>query len=202
MFTGIIEELGQIKSIEWKTEGARFYITAKEILEDGKKGDSICVNGCCLTIIEIHPCEWSCDVVRETLNCTTFRNLREGDPVNLERAIKLQDRLGGHLVQGHVDEVGMITQKKALDDGSWWMTIKTPPPLLRYMVYKGSIAIDGVSLTIAAIADNQFSFAMIPHTAALTTLGSKQPGEWVNLEVDLMAKYVERLLRPLHKSIG
>ncbi len=196
MFTGIVEELGRIIAIDWKAEGARFHIQANTVLSDAKQGDSISVNGCCLTIVDCQAGKWSCDLVEETLKRTYFRALQPGDSVNLERAIKYQDRLGGHLVQGHVDEVGQITCKKPLKDGSWWVTIQTSPALMRYIVHKGSIAIDGVSLTVAEIDHHHFSFAMIPHTAQVTTLGIKKSGDFVNLEVDLMAKYIERLMTP------
>lgn len=196
MFTGIVEELGRITAIDWIAEGARFHIQASKVLSDAKQGDSISVNGCCLTIVDHHAQGWCCDLVEETLKRTYFRTLRPGDLVNLERAIKYQDRLGGHLVQGHVDEIGQIACKKPLKDGSWWVTIQTSPSLMRYIVHKGSIAIDGVSLTVAEINHNQFSFAMIPHTAQVTTLGIKNVDCLVNLEVDLMAKYIERLITP------
>ncbi|WP_068469435.1 riboflavin synthase [Candidatus Protochlamydia phocaeensis] len=196
MFTGIVEELGKIASIEWKTSGARFHISAHRVLEDAKIGDSISVNGCCLTLVDFSSQGWYCDVVQETLDRTNFRLLKEGDSVNLERAIRYQDRLGGHLVQGHIDDVGTIKNKQALSDGSWQVTIQLSPDLMKYLVYKGSIAVDGVSLTIATLGEKDFSFAMIPHTAQVTTLGIKKPGELVNLEVDLMAKYIERLLVP------
>ncbi|CUI16840.1 riboflavin synthase, alpha subunit [Candidatus Protochlamydia naegleriophila] len=196
MFTGIVEELGSITAIDWKSEGARFHIQASKVLSDAKQGDSISVNGCCLTIVDHHAQGWCCDLVEETLNRTYFRTLQAGDHVNLERAIKYQDRLGGHLVQGHIDEIGQMTCKKPLKDGSWWVTIQAPPSLMRYIVHKGSIAIDGVSLTVAEIDHHHFSFAMIPHTAQATTFGIKGVGSLVNLEVDLMAKYIERLITP------
>lgn len=196
MFTGIVEELGTIQAIEWHAQGARFHIQASTVLEDVKVGDSLCVNGCCLTVVKHESNQWTCDVVQETLNRTNLKHLRVGDRVNLERSVRYQDRLGGHLVQGHIDETGQILDKKPLSDGSWWVTIAASPEILRYSVYKGSIAVDGVSLTIADLQQNHFSFAMIPHTAQATTLGFKQTGESVNLEVDLMAKYVERFVRP------
>jgi riboflavin synthase len=196
MFTGIVEELGDIQAIEWHTQGARFHIQASLVLEDVKVGDSLCVNGCCLTVVRHEGKTWTCDVVQETLNRTNLKYLKVGDRVNLERSVRYQDRLGGHLVQGHVDETGQILYKKSLSDGSWWVTIAASPTILRYAVYKGSIAVDGVSLTIADLQKTNFSFAMIPHTAQVTTLGFKQIGDSVNLEVDLMAKYVERLIHP------
>jgi riboflavin synthase len=196
MFTGIVEELGCIQAIEWHSQGARFSIHAAIVLEDVKVGDSLCVNGCCLTVIKHASQTWTCDIVQETLNRTNFKHLRVGDRVNLERSVRYQDRLGGHLLQGHIDETGQILSKQSLSDGSWWVTIAASPAILRYAVYKGSIAVDGVSLTIAELQEASFSFAMIPHTAHVTTLGFKQMGEQVNLEVDLMAKYVERFISP------
>lgn len=197
MFTGIVEELGIIQSIEWFEKGARFHIQALKILEDAKVGDSISVNGCCLTIVNHQSQQWSCDVVQETLHRTNLKQLKVGERVNLERAVRYQDRLGGHLVQGHVDETGKILSKNVLPDGSWWVTIETSPAVLRYLIFKGSIAVDGVSLTIADLGEVSFSFAMIPHTAQMTTLGFKQCGDEVNLEIDLMAKYIERLMKDL-----
>ena len=197
MFTGIVEELGTVQAIEWHTKGARFHIQASIVLEESKIGDSLSVNGCCLTIIDRQANHWTCDVVQETLNRTNLKYLKVGDRINLERAIRYQDRLGGHLVQGHIDETGKITSKTSLPDGSWWVTISANPAILRYLIFKGSIAVDGVSLTIADLTENAFSFAMIPHTAHVTTLGFKQQEEEVNLEVDLLAKYIERLIHPL-----
>ena len=196
MFTGIVEELGCIQTIDWHAQGARFHIQASLVLDDVKVGDSLCVNGCCLTVIKHQPTLWTCDVVQETLNRTNLRHLKEGYRVNLERSVRFQDRLGGHLVQGHIDETGEILIKKPLSDGSFWIVIGASPAILRYAVSKGSIAVDGVSLTIADLQETSFAFAMIPHTGHTTTLGFKQPGDLINLEVDLMAKYVERLTRP------
>lgn len=196
MFTGIVEELGIIQTIEWHTQGARFYIQATIVLEDVQAGDSLSVNGCCLTVISRQSTQWACDAVQETLNRTNLNLLKVGDRVNLERAVRYQDRLGGHLVQGHIDETGKILNKHSLSDGSWWVTIAASPTIMRYVIYKGSIAVDGVSLTIADLQETSFSFAMIPHTAQATTLGFKQSGDEVNLEVDLIAKYVERFTCP------
>ncbi len=196
MFTGIVEELGVIQAIDWHAQGARFSIQASQVLQDAKIGDSICVNGCCLTLVKQDGQIWCCDAVQETLERTHFKHFRIGDRVNLERAVRYQDRLGGHLVQGHIDETGTILTKKALTDSSWWVSIAASPTILRYVVLKGSIAVDGVSLTVADVTATSFSFAMIPHTAQMTTLGFKQEGELVNLEVDLMAKYIERLVHP------
>lgn len=194
MFTGIVEEMGSIQAIEWHANGARFYIQASAILEDIQVGSSIAVNGCCLTVVDKQLHQWTCDVVQETLNCTNLKNLKIGDRINLERAVRYQDRVSGHLVQGHIDETGKISNKQPLPDGSWWITITASPTIMRYLVYKGSIAVDGVSLTVADLKEDSFSFAMIPHTSQVTTLGFKQNGDEVNLEVDLMAKYVEKFV--------
>lgn len=196
MFTGIIEELGKVAAIEPKKTGIRLQIAANCTLEDIQIGDSIAVNGCCLTVAEQKQGLWSCDVVSETMDKTTFKSLKVSDAVNLERAVQANQRLGGHLVQGHVDGIGTIIEKRLLEDGSFWVTIKAPASILHYVIYKGSIAVDGVSLTVADVTPSAFSFAMIPHTAQMTTLGIKPINATVNLEIDLIAKYVEKLIIP------
>lgn len=196
MFTGSVEELGCIQAIEWNAQGIRFHIRASTVLQDINVGDALSVNGCCLTVVTHDPTIWVCDVVQETLNRTNLKHLKVGDQVNLERSVRYQDRLSGHLVQGHIDETGKIIKKQPLFDGSWSVTIEASPSVLRYAVSKGSIAVDGVSLTIADLQESNFSFAMIPHIAQVTTLGFKQIGDSVNLEADLMAKYAERFVRP------
>ncbi len=154
------------------------------------------MNGCCLTVVELGADHWAADAVMETLDRTSLGALRTGDPVNLERPVRLVDRLGGHVVQGHVDGVGTLGDRAPLPDGSTRMTFAAPATVLRYVVEKGSITVDGISLTVAALGDDGVSFAVavIPHTLAVTTLGAKAPGDPVNLEVDVLAKYVERLL--------
>lgn len=195
MFCGIVEEKGIVESVTWQeTISMRISIRPTHPQESDKIGDSISVNGCCLTISQKENALWHFDLVPETVNRTNLKFLRAGDSVNLERAMRYQDRVGGHLVQGHVDNTGKIIQKKLLADDSWMVTIETAQDLARYMIHKGSIAVDGVSLTIVDINNDGFSIAMIPHTAAVTTLGSKKVGESVNIEVDLMAKYIEKLL--------
>ncbi len=184
MFTGIVEELGTVRS----REGARLRIAASTVLDDVELGSSIAVNGTCLTVVAWDDRGWEADVVDETYNRTSLGALQPGDPVNLERPVRLADRLGGHLVQGHVDAVGTIVT--AAPD----LRVTMPEDLLRYVVHKGSITVDGVSLTVAAVHPDGFSIAVIPHTAAVTTLGSKGPGDPVNLELDVVAKYVESLL--------
>jgi riboflavin synthase len=196
MFSGIVEELGCILAIEWHQRGAKFLIQSPIVLQDIKVGHSLSVNGCCLTVTKHESETWTCDVVQETLDRTNLRYLKIGDRVNLERSVRYQDRLGGHLVQGHIDEMGQILNKRSFSDGSWAITIAASPTILRYSVYKGSIAVDGVSLTIADLQENAFSFALIPHTAQTTTLGYRQTREFVNIEVDLIGKYVERLVSP------
>jgi riboflavin synthase len=184
MFTGIVEELGEIASID----GGRVRFAATDVLEDAKTGDSIAVDGCCLTLVEMGPGWWEADVSDETFARTTLGARRPGDAVNLERPVRLMDRLGGHIVQGHVDGVGEIVEP-ALD-----LRVRMPRPLLRYVVEKGSVTVDGVSLTVVDVFDDGFTVALIPHTAAVTTLGRRRPGDAVNLEVDVTVKYVERLL--------
>jgi len=185
MFTGIVEELGRVRT----RTGGRFTFEAGLVLEDAKIGDSIAVNGCCLTVVESGDGWWSADAVDETLARTNLGDLAPGDPVNFERPVRAADRLGGHIVQGHVDCVGEVVQP-APD-----LRIRMPRDLTRYVVEKGSITVDGCSLTVVEALDDGFTVAIIPHTTAVTTLGLRQPGERVNLEVDLVAKYVERLLQ-------
>ena len=184
MFTGIVEELGSIVSVE----GQRIRIAASLVTEDAKTGDSIAVDGCCVTVVDQGPGWWEADISDETLKRTTFAEREPGDRVNLERPVRMSDRLGGHIVQGHVDTVGEIVDP--VPD----LRVRMPRDLLRYVVEKGSIAVDGVSLTVVDVLDDGFTVAVIPHTTAVTTLGTKQAGDRVNLEVDVTVKYVERLL--------
>jgi len=189
VFTGIVEELGTVES----RDGARLRIAATTVLEDVQMGASIAVNGTCLTVVAWGDGWWEADVVDETYSRTALGALQAGDRVNLERPVRLADRLGGHLVQGHVDAVGTIVEP-APD-----LRISMAPDGLRYIVEKGSITVDGTSLTVAAVHDDGFSVAVIPHTCEVTTLGRKGPGEPVNLELDVVAKYVESLLEG-HRS--
>ncbi|MEN9822925.1 MAG: riboflavin synthase [Ilumatobacteraceae bacterium] len=190
MFTGIVEEMGEVDAYDPTPDGARLRIRAQQVLEGVGLGDSIAVNGCCLTVVDSGPDWWVADLSNETLERTTFGSgtIATGAPVNLERAVRLADRLGGHMVQGHVDGVGEIVAP--VPD----LRVRIPRHLLRYTVEKGSITVDGVSLTIVDALDDGFTVAVIPHTAAVTTLGAKGPGDPVNIEVDVMAKYVERLV--------
>ena len=182
MFTGLIEELGSLAG----RAGPRFTFLAEIVTTDAKVGDSIAVNGCCLTVVELAPGSWSADVVDETLARTGLGLLRPGDPVNFERPVRLNDRLGGHVVQGHVDGLGEV-ESPAPD-------LRVSTPDTRYLVEKGSVAVDGVSLTVVEVSDVRFRVAVIPHTSTVTTLGRLRPGDHVNLEFDILAKYVERLL--------
>ena len=186
MFTGIVEELGTVAS----RDGSRLRINCSTVIEGASIGDSTAVNGCCLTIVAFDASVgwWEADVSDETFNRTNLGALSAGDPVNLERPVRLEDRLGGHLVQGHVDAVGEVVV------GVPDLQIRMPSNLLRYVVEKGSITVDGISLTVVKPLDDGFTVAVIPHTSAVTTLGHKGPGSPVNLEVDVMAKYTERLI--------
>jgi riboflavin synthase len=195
MFTGLVEELGTVRAVLPNATGARLQIEATTVLDDAVLGASIAVNGCCLTAVELGDGWWAADAVEETLRRTCLGTLAAGDRVNLERPVRLSDRLGGHIVQGHVDGVGEIAERVDLADGSTRVVVAAEDGVLRYVVEKGSIAVDGVSLTVAGVDDKTFEFALIPHTATVTTLGIKGPGAPVNLEVDLVAKYVERLMR-------
>ena len=192
MFTGIVEELGEITELD--RQGARLRIKANDVLTDATLGASIAVNGCCLTVVEWKTSDagadgwWAADVSEETFDRTNLGALTPGDPVNLERPVRLQDRLGGHLVLGHVDAVGTII------DPAPDLKIHMDPELSRYVVEKGSITVDGISLTVVDVFDDGFTVAIIPHTEAATTLSSKGPGGLVNLEVDVTAKHIEKLI--------
>jgi riboflavin synthase len=194
MFTGIIEELGQVRANDRHADGTRLQIGCTTVLADATIGASIAVNGCCLTVVDLADGAWAADVQPESVERTTLGRLAPGDPVNLERPVRLADRLGGHLVQGHVDAVGTVTARVPEADGSTRLTIRVPDHLGRYIVEKGSVTVDGVSLTVTDTTDDEFGVALIPHTLAVTTLGVRQPGDTVNLEADVVAKYVERLL--------
>jgi riboflavin synthase len=189
MFTGIVEELGAVSAVEPAGEGARLVISAKVVTQGTRIGDSIAVNGCCLTAVDLGPGWWAADAVAETLARTNLGSLRAGDPVNLERPLAVGDRLGGHLVQGHVDGVGRVVSP-APD-----LHISAGDGVLGYVVEKGSVTVDGVSLTVVSVLPDGFTVALIPHTMSVTTLGRKLPGDTVNLEADVIAKYTERLLR-------
>jgi riboflavin synthase len=194
MFTGIIEEMGAIAAIEKALAGTRLTILASIVMGDLKIGDSVSVNGVCLTAVSRGDRDFSVEVSPETLSVTTLGGMGVGTPVNLERAMKLNERIGGHLVAGHVDGVGAIRSRHQ-EGNTIVLTIGAPPEILRYCVTKGSITVDGISLTINDVTDRGFGVAIIPHTAKVTTLGLKQVNDSVNLESDLIGKYVERLLQ-------
>ncbi len=193
MFTGIVEELGEVTAVENLGDASRFRLRGPLVTEGAKHGDSIAVNGVCLTVVDCGDGEFTADVMAETLNRSSLGALSEGSRVNLERPMAVGDRLGGHIVQGHVDNVGTVLDRKPSEN---WELVKVslPADLTRYVVEKGSITVDGVSLTVVDAGPDYFTISLIPTTLALTTLGVKQPGDPVNLEVDVIAKYVERLL--------
>lgn len=195
MFTGIIEEVGTVRRIERGAKGARLTIGAKTVLEDTKIGDSIATNGVCLTVVSQTRDSFSADVMAESLRRSALGSLQSGSPVNLERAMAANGRFGGHIVSGHVDGTGRITRIRR-DDTAIWYTVACDAALLRYIVEKGSIAIDGISLTVAAVTAQDFSISAIPHTVAQTVLSERREGDVVNLECDIIGKYVEKLLQP------
>ncbi|MEU1088368.1 riboflavin synthase [Streptomyces sp. NPDC005576] len=201
MFTGIVEELGEVTAVEVLDDASRFRLRGPVVTEGAKHGDSIAVNGVCLTVVETGEHEFTADVMAETLNRSSLGALTAGSRVNLERPMALGGRLGGHIVQGHVDGTGHILARTPSEN---WEIVKVslPAALTRYVVEKGSITVDGVSLTVVDAGPDHFTVSLIPTTLALTTLGLKQPGDPVNLEVDVIAKYVERLLgdRSDHQS--
>jgi len=191
MFTGLVETMGHVHSLEPRTAGVRLVINAPAIAESIQIGDSIANNGCCLTVVEISGSLLGFDAGPETLACTNLGQKQVGDSINLERSVCWGDRLGGHLVTGHVDGLGELVNREDEQDWStFWF--KTPSNLARQMASKGSITVDGISLTLVAVTAEQFSIALIPHTLEVTTLGKLQIGDQVNLETDLLAKYVER----------
>ena len=195
MFTGIIEEIGTVRRIERGAKGARLTIAAKTVLEGTRIGDSIATNGVCLTVTDLTADSFSADVMAESLRRSGLGALQAGSPVNLERAMPLDGRFGGHIVSGHIDGTGTLASLRR-EDNAVWLTVRAAPALLRYIVEKGSVAIDGVSLTVAAVDGTGFSVSIIPHTGAQTILLGKKPGDTVNLECDVIGKYVEKLLGP------
>ncbi|WP_326638289.1 riboflavin synthase [Streptosporangium sp. NBC_01755] len=193
MFTGIVEELGEIAGIEQLRDAARLSIRGRTVTSDAGHGDSIAVNGVCLTVVDVDGEVFTADVMKETLDRSSLGTLRPGSPVNLERAVRADQRLGGHIVQGHVDGTGVLLSR---EPGEHWevVRISLPPDLDRYVVEKGSITVDGISLTVVSVGSGGFTVSLIPTTLSLTTLGAKQPGDPVNLEVDVIAKHVEKLV--------
>ncbi|HET8958846.1 riboflavin synthase [Nocardioides sp.] len=197
MFTGIVEELGTVEHVEDQGDAVRLTIRAETVLDDVRHGDSIAVNGCCLTVADTADDTWTADVMQETLDQTSLRGAQPGDRVNLERAVTPTTRLGGHIVQGHVDGVGEIVSRTPSEH--WEVVeIAMPAPLARYVVGKGSITVDGVSLTVVATGTSEgretFTVSLIPETLARTTLGHRRPGDRVNLETDVIARHVEKLV--------
>lgn len=199
MFTGIIEEVGQVKSIKEGTISSTISVEASKVLESTKVGDSICTNGVCLTVTEINKNEFKADVMAETLRRSNLGTLKKGSKVNLERALTLQTPLGGHLVSGHIDGVGKIIEIKPEDNATWFY-IELDKKLLRYVVEKGSIAIDGISLTVAYVDNRGFKVSIIPHTSKETILLTKKVSDEVNIECDIVGKYIEKLLIPKEKE--
>ena len=193
MFTGIVEELGRVKAIELQPDALRLTIEGPLVVSDANRGDSIAVCGTCLTVVEHDGTTFTADVMQETLNLTSLAGIKVGDPVNLERAMTAATRFGGHVVQGHVDGLGEIISRTPSEN--WELVeVRIPENLMKYIVLKGSITIDGVSLTVNQVGKDSIGLSLIPETLALTTLGTKQPGDKVNVEADVMAKHIERLL--------
>lgn len=195
MFTGIIEEIGRIDSIKKGTQSAVLGIRCQKVLEGTKIGDSIAVNGVCLTVTSLHEQGYTADVMAETLERSSLGSLSKNSPVNLERAMAADGRFGGHIVAGHIDGTGKIRDIRR-DETAVWYTVEAEPQILRYVVEKGSIAIDGISLTVARVTERDFSVSIIPHTQGETSLGFRQKGDIVNLECDVIGKYVEKLMKP------
>lgn len=199
MFTGIVEEVGTVKAVQKGSASSFIKVQANKIFEDMHLGDSIAVNGVCLTVTDFNGNIFSADVMNETLSRSSLGQLKNGSPVNLERAMAANGRFGGHIVSGHIDGTGTIS--KIENDGiAVWYTISAPTDIMRYIVEKGSIAIDGISLTVAAVNDSTFSVSIIPHTAEQTILSVKKVGDIVNLENDIVGKYVEKLMKPTETS--
>jgi riboflavin synthase len=200
MFTGIIEEMGTIEAVEPRAPGSRIRVRCRAVLEDASEGSSIAVNGVCLTATDLRPAFFSADLAPETLRRSNLGDLRLGSRVNLERPLSAQGRLSGHIVQGHVDATGELIALDRLGADNWWLRVRVPPELDPYLVYKGSIAVDGISLTIAELARDVVSVTIIPHTYHNTTLGGYRPGARLNIECDILAKHVAKLLANLQLS--
>ncbi len=194
MFTGIVEELGRVASLEERATTARLRIACKTVLSDAIEGSSVAVNGVCLTALDIQPDSFAADIAPETLRRTNLGDLHVGGLVNLERPLLATGRLNGHVVQGHVDGTGEFLSFEQLEDDNWWLRIRIPDELDKYVVYKGSIAIDGISLTVASLEDRVCSVTIIPHTYHSTSLREHRPGDKVNLECDVFAKYLEKMV--------
>jgi len=202
MFTGIIEELGTVAALEPRGAGAHITVRCAKVIEDAEPGSSICVNGVCLTAAEVRRDSFAADVAPETLGRSNLGALRPGSAVNLERPLSPLGRLGGHIVQGHVDATGEVCSLDEPGDGNWWLTLRVPPEIDPYLVEKGSVAIDGISFTIATLEGDLLSVAVIPHTCRNTTLRDYGPGSRVNLETDIIAKHVAKLLEKTGRAPG
>ena len=194
MFTGIIEELGKVFAIESQPDAIRLTISCGKVLSDLKRGDSISCSGTCLTAIDIDGNSFTADVMLETLKCSSLSEVKVGDVINLERAMQHETRFGGHIVQGHVDGVGEVISREKSDNWDW-VRVRIPADLMKYVVMKGSITIDGISLTVNEVGEDHIAVSLIPETLEVTTLGYKQPGDKVNVEADVLAKHIERLLQ-------
>jgi len=202
MFTGIVEEIGHIARIQQRDENRRITITADRVAKELKTGDSVSVSGVCLTALDIQPTSFGADLAPETWERTSFSRILEGALVNLELPMRSDGRFGGHIVQGHVDGVGkLISFDRIADSQNWWLEIELPAAVEKYAVYKGSITIEGISLTVAKLEANRCTVAIIPHTVEMTNLHSLKPGDPVNLEADLIAKYVEKMMKGEQSSL-
>jgi len=196
MFTGIVEEVGRVARIEQRGENRRITIAAENVTKELKTGDSVAVSGVCLTALDLKPGSFCADLAPETWQRTSFSRMHEGALVNLELPMKADGRFGGHIVQGHVDGVGkLIALERIADSDNWWLIIELPPDVEKYTVYKGSVCVEGISLTVAKLEGRICTMAIIPHTVEMTNLNSLQPGDPVNLEADLIAKYVEKMMK-------
>jgi riboflavin synthase len=202
MFTGIIEELGAIESVESRGAGARLRVACRRVLEDSPEGASIAVNGVCLTAVDLRASSFAADLAPETLRRSSLGDLRAGSMVNLERPLSPGGRLSGHIVQGHVDGAGEMVSLESLGDENWWLKVRVPPDLDRWLVYKGSVALDGISLTVAALDADILSVTIIPHTHANTNLKARRPGDRINIECDILAKYVDKLVSRIERPAG
>ncbi len=199
MFTGIVEEVGTVEALDSRAAGARLRIRCRTVMADTATGSSVAVNGVCLTAVDVRAESFSADLAPETLRRTNLGDLRAGSAVNLERPLAPTGRLSGHIVQGHVDGTGELLSLEALGADNSWLRVRAPRELDRYLVFKGSIAIDGISLTIAALEGGVVSVAIIPHTLSVTNLGARRPGDRLNIECDLVAKYVEKMMSSIER---
>jgi riboflavin synthase len=201
MFTGLVEEIGSVKGVSQGAKSSKIHIKAKDVLSGLKLGDSISTNGVCLTVVEFNHDSFHVDVMPQTMRHTNLSSLGVGSLVNLERALRLGDRLGGHLVSGHIDDLGTLISIRK-EDNAIWYTISAPPSILRYIIPKGSVALDGISLTVADVMDDSFAVSIIPHTQKETTLNSKKVGDSINVECDQIGKYIARLMNFSDHSQG